>query len=231
MATEANTFYTQKPSSQENQSEAGEAKAQKKTDSKRPKAKADSKPKETVVTVKTQEKEDKEKSKAKTEANTEANTEAKTEAKNGTARKRKRMKNDEVLAKRAAREVALYKSAKELNKSKITVTGKPGSGLNKVTKILDMHGAHLERRRAARDASRDGSEDFPKDVSSLVHLQSFVEARKTGEIDLVNDKIQGKPQPAGVSTRKDADIFDIALDIPQPPVPNLSFGLDRVLFK
>lgn len=201
MATEANTSYVQKPAPQEKKSEAGDAKAQKKTHPKRQKAKSDSKPKETAETVKTEEKQEKEKIKAKLEAN----------------KKRKEAK----LAKKAAQEIEAYK-AKELNRSKIKVTGKPGSGLSKVTEILDLHPEQPKKKT---------SKEIYQETSSLTHLQSFVEARKTGEIDLVNDKIQGKSQPDGVSTREDTDIFDIALDIPQPPVPNLSFGLDRVLFK
>lgn len=201
MATEANAFYTQKPPPREKQSEAGDAKVQKKTDSKRQKGKSDSKPKQTVETVKAQEKQEKEKSKAKAE----------------TSKRRK----DSKLAKKAIQEVEAYK-VRESTRSKIKVTGKPGSGLNKVTEILELHPERPKRKT---------SKEIFKETSSLTHLQSFVEARKTGEIDLVNDKVQGKSQPDGASTREDTDIFDIALDIPQPPVPNLSFGLDRVLFK
>ncbi|KAJ5715105.1 mitochondrial translation protein [Penicillium malachiteum] len=47
--------------------------------------------------------------------------------------------------------------------------------------------------------------------SSISHLSSFIKVKETGKIDLQNDKLE-------------------ALDVPQPPVPGLAFGLDRVLF-
>ncbi|KAJ6024564.1 mitochondrial translation protein [Penicillium herquei] len=50
-----------------------------------------------------------------------------------------------------------------------------------------------------------------KTRSPISHLSSYIKMRETGMIDLKNEKLE-------------------ALDIPQPPVPGLAFGLDRVLF-
>ncbi|KAJ5701506.1 mitochondrial translation protein [Penicillium malachiteum] len=47
--------------------------------------------------------------------------------------------------------------------------------------------------------------------SSIPHLNSFIKMKEIGQINLKNVKLE-------------------ALDVPQPPVPGLAFGLDRVLF-
>ncbi|KAJ5921502.1 mitochondrial translation protein [Penicillium verhagenii] len=88
----------------------------------------------------------------------------------------------------------------------------PKKGKGKSTEPRPSTGPGLQQVRHLVEGSRSRSRSKPKPNSGtteFAHLQGFIQQKHTGYI--TPEKIK-------------------ALDIPTPPVPKLSFGLDRVLF-